>query len=236
MKLRKNKSNKQEEHILSVTRAEQYKTIDELFKRSHPTSVYYTLLILSIFIVASGLLLENAFIVLGGMLVTPVLTPVLVIGLGFAVGELRAIKYPFFLLVKSVALIVAISFFLAFLLGAPSEVLGFDNTLRTAILYFVVAVASGVGATFAWVRREVADVLPGVAIAVALVPPLSLVGIWMTSGAWEPVQFYFLVFLFNLFGIVMGSLVVFALLKFYKTEKRVGEKADEAEKEAEKEK
>ena len=81
------------DNILKMTKVDQYKTVEELLKKSESHSVYYTLLILSVCIVAIGLLLGNAAIVIGGMLVTPILTPILVIALGFSTGQMGAIKY-----------------------------------------------------------------------------------------------------------------------------------------------
>lgn len=221
------KNNQAKAEILKVSKKEQYKTVDELFERSQSNSVYFTLLVLSIFIVASGLLLDNAPIVIGGMLVAPLLTPVLVIALGLAVGELSAIKNILTLFLQSILIIMGGSLLLALIFGFMERPMFFDNTIRTAVLYFIVALASGAAATFAWTRRETAEVLPGIAIAVSLLPPLSLVGIWLSVFNWEISRFYFLVFFFNLLGIIIGSLVVFTLLKFYKIEKRVQQKTDE---------
>jgi len=222
--------NKFQDNLLEVTKAEQYKTIDELFKRSQSNVVYYALLILSAVIIAGGLLLNNSSIVIGGMLVTPVLTPILVIALGFVVGEINAIKSVANLMFKSFALIVLVSFLLALALGLPEELDILENTFRAAVLYFIVAFAAGVAATFAWVRKEIAEVLPGIAIAVSLVPPLSLVGIWLSSLEFDLSRFYFSIFLFNLVGILLGSFVVFSLLKFYRSEKKIIEKGMELKK------
>lgn len=221
---------KNSEGILEVTKAEQYRTVDELFERSQPNSVYYTLLVLSSVIIAVGLLLSNSFIVIGGMLVTPMLTPVLMLSLGMVVVRWKPIGRALALFIKSIFAVVLISLILAFAFGAPQSSGVFDNTMRTAILYFLVAVAAGAGGTFAWTRKEVMDVLPGIAIAVSLVPPVSLTGIWLSILNIEAIQFYSLVFLFNLFGVLVGSLVVFTLLKFYKAEKEVEKKEEEVEK------
>lgn len=223
------------ESILNVTKADQYKTIEELFERSHKNSVYYTLLILSAFIIASGLLLNNDAIVLGGMLVTPVLTPVLVISLGFAVGELEAVTSVLVLMLQSFLALIIGSFVLALIFGGPEEIKVFDNSMRTAVLYFIVAICSGIAATFAWTRKEVADVLPGVAIAVSLVPPLSLIGIYLAALNLDGARFYFLVFLFNFIGIFVGSLVVFTMLKFYRMEEKVHEETNDIQEEKGKE-
>lgn len=209
------------ENILEVTRQDQYKTIDELFKRSESGPVYYTLLILSAVIIAAGLLLNNASIVIGGMLVTPVLTPMLLISLGLVVGDLEAIKNVGMLMGRSFALILLISFAAAVAFGLSPSAQIIENTFRAAVLYFLVAFAAGVAATFAMVRKEIAEVLPGIAIAVSLVPPLSLVGIWLSVLDLESARFYFSVFLFNLIGIILGSFVVFSILKFYKAGEKV---------------
>lgn len=210
--------------LLSVSKAAQYHTVRELLDESKANAVYYTLLVLSSFIVACGLLLDNAAIVIGGMLVTPMLTPVLAVALSISVGEVAALRRVGILIGKSFLIVLGASVLLTLVFGLPQNVLTFENTVRTAVLYFVVALVSGVAATFAWARKEVAPVLPGIAIAVSLVPPISAVGIWLSALQFDAARFYFLVFLFNLFGIVMGSVIVFSLLKFYRTEKAIEEK------------
>ncbi len=215
--------------ILKLTSKDRYKTVDELFERSQPNSVYYSLLILSVFIVACGLLLGNAPIVIGGMLVTPVLTPILVIALGITVGELKPMLSPALLILKSVLLTIAISGVMAFAFGVTELEAPFVNDLRTAILYFIVALASGIAATFAWARKEVMNILPGISIAVSLVPPLSLIGIHFGVFDFETARFYLLIFLFNFVGILMGGLIVFSLLKFQSSSWKVHKKIEEIE-------
>jgi uncharacterized membrane protein len=92
----------------------------------------------------------------------------------------------------------------------------------------MVALASGIAAAFAWAKKEISEVLPGVSLAVTLVPPLSLVGIWLSKGSIEAVRFYSSVLLLNFFGIIIGSLIVFSLLKFSNAETKVQEEAQEA--------
>jgi len=226
-------------NILNVSRADQYKTVNELFEKSQSNSVYYTLLILSIFIVATGLLLGNSPIVIGGMLVTPVLTPILVIGLSITVGELKFIKKPGILILKSVFLTIGISAALTVLFGATEIQEVLVNDLRTAILYFIVAMTSGVAATIAWVRKQVSDILPGISIAVSLVPPLSLVGIKLGLLDIEYARFYLIIFALNFLGILIGSFAVFTILKFqqsgWEIKKKIKETEEiDAQKEAEK--
>ncbi|MFH1451127.1 MAG: DUF389 domain-containing protein [bacterium] len=209
-------------NLLEISEREQYQTINELLAKSKPSTSYYTLLVLSAFIVACGLLLNNASIVIGGMLVTPVLTPVLVVALALSTGETGFLKNGILLLIiKSFLIVFAGSLIMAFIFGASKEHFLFENTIKTASLYFIVAVASGVAATLAWTRKEISEVLPGISIAVSLVVPTSLVGVSLASFNFEAVRFYFLVFVFNLLGIIMGSIIVFSLLKFYRAGERL---------------
>jgi len=219
------------EKILQTTKNDRSKTVNELFEKSQPSSSYYTFLILAVLIIACGLLLDNAFIVIGGMLVAPVLTPIFVVALSLAVGETKAVGSASWLLLKSFLIVVTSSLFLAFLFDSSSHELLFENTMRTALLYFIIATASGAAATFSWVKKETAEILPGVAIAVSLVPPLSLVGIRLANLDSEIARFYFLIFFFNLIGLLVGSHVAFTLLKFYRSGREVKKEAEEYDEE-----
>lgn len=214
--------------LLEITKYEQYRTIEDLFARSQANTAYYMLLALSAIIIAAGLLLNNVPIVIGGMLVAPVLTPLLLFGLAFSIGEFAVIRRVGRLMALSFSIILVLSFFLTTILGHHREVFEITNTLETALLYFVVAVASGIAGTFALSRKELSEVLPGVAVAISLVPPLALVGIWLSDLNFELARFYLLIFSFNLFGILVGSVVVFSMLGFYQTKEKV-ELHEEAE-------
>jgi len=227
-----------EAEVLKVKKSEQYRTVEELMEKSQPNSVYYTLLILSSVIVAAGLMVENAAVVIGGMLVTPVLTPVLLISLGVSVGDIDFSKKTAVFVLKSFFVILLAGLLLGVLFGLDSEPHFFplDNTLRGAVLYFIVALASGFAATLAWVRKEMSEILPGIAVAVALVPPLALVGLGLSIFTLEVIRYNFFVFFFNLLGVLVGSLLVFSLLKFYKVERKVEQEAEKQEEKEEEKK
>lgn len=212
-------------NLLEISRGDQYRTVNELFERSEPSGIYQSLLIISTLIVSAGLLLNNGSIVIGGMLVTPVLTPILAVALSLAVGNLKIMLRPLKLALTSFIMVIGIAVALSLMLGVPTntEAFIFEDTIRSTVLYFIVALASGIAATLAWVRKEIADILPGIAIAVSLVPPLALVGIWSIAFEFEHARFFLLIFIFNLLGIVFGSLLVFVLLKFNRVEGQVDE-------------
>ena len=95
----------------------------------------------------------------------------------------------------------------------------------TLNLYFLISLSAGAAATFAWSRKEMTDVLPGVAMAVSLVPPISLIGININYEA-ALVEFYIYIFVVNLIGLIIGSFIVYILLKFYNTKKEVEKELD----------
>ena len=225
---------KSEGDILAIKARDQYKTVDELMKKSESNSVYYTLLVLSSSIIAFGLLLNNSAVVIGGMLVTPVLTPVLFISLGIVINEIDLVKRVGMLLVKSFLIIGGAGYLSSLVFGASEMPILFENSMRTAALYFMVALGAGIAAGFAWTRKDVVDALPGVAIAVALVPPVTMVGIGLFLFNFELVRFYLFAFLFNIFGVIVGGLIVFSLLDFYKTKNKVHKEVEESVKEEEK--
>jgi uncharacterized hydrophobic protein (TIGR00271 family) len=229
-KKEKNNTKLAGDDILKVKKSDQYRTAEELMEKSEPNRAYYTLLILSSVIIAAGLIVENAAVVIGGMMVTPVLTPILLISLGVSVGDVDFIKKTTIFVLKSLGVIFLGSFILGIIFGLNGESPHFfplDNSLRGAVLYFVVALAAGFSATLAWVRKQISEILPGIAVAVALVPPLALVGLGFSVLSVEVIRSNFFVFFFNFLGVLVGSLLVFSLLKFYKIEKKIEEKGDE---------
>ncbi|HMO78822.1 MAG TPA: DUF389 domain-containing protein [Candidatus Paceibacterota bacterium] len=205
-----------------IQQHDRYVAISELIRDSQPNSIYYSLLVLSSIIIASGVLLANSAILIGGMLVTPVLTPILLLSLAIVTSRPIVIKRTSKLIAKSVGLIFAISFMAGLIFGVPEDKeffnhAIFNNSLQAAFLYFLVAFASGVAATFAWIRKEVSNILPGISIAVSLVPPISLIGVWLAQNEIQLARYFLLIFLFNMIGIIMSSMIVFSLLNFYKS-------------------
>jgi uncharacterized hydrophobic protein (TIGR00341 family) len=239
----KKKTKNWKPEILNIKKSEQYRTVEELMEKSRPSSVYYTLLILSSIIVTAGLIVENAAVVIGGMIFTPVLTPIFLISLGISIGDIKFSKKTAIFVLKSLLIILLSGLFLGILFGVEGEPQFFPlagtglSLLGGAVLYFIVALVSGLAATLAWVRKEISEILPGVAVAVALVPPLVLVGLGFSVMAIDVIRYNFFMFFFNLLGVLVGSLLVFSLLKFYKVEQKVEDEVEKQEKrEEEKEK
>lgn len=211
---------KQIKELLTVSQADKFQTVAELKEKSQPSGMFYAMLVLSSVIVAAGVVLSNPSIVIGGMLVTPLLTQILLLALGLTLGDLKMVTRTAIFVAKIVLAIIAGSFAMGLIFGTGSNII-FPNlvdTLGGAFLYFIVALASGMAVTLAWIRREVSEVLPGVAIAVALVPPLSYIGVGIAKWNFEVASFFLVIFILNLFGIILGSLGVFSLSQFTRSQ------------------
>lgn len=211
-----------------ITKKDQYLATNDLILESQETPDYYIFLVFSSIIISAGLLLANSAILIGGMLITPLLTPLLSVGLGITIGNFRLIEKSTLMILKSIAIIFSISLIASLIFSVPQnqEFFNsalFNNRIEAAFLYFLVAFASGIGATFAWIRKKTDNTLPGISIAVSLVPPISLVAIWLGSSQFELMRFSLMVFLFNIIGIVGGSMLLFSMFKFYRSAEEIYE-------------
>lgn len=217
-----------------ITKQDQYFAVNDLILESQENANYYISLILSSVIIAAGLLLANSAVVIGGMLITPLLTPILSVGLGLTIGNIKLIKGSAMVILKSIATVFAISLIAALIFSVPedkeffSSAL-FNNRIEAAFLYFLVALVSGLAATYAWIRKKVDNTLPGISIAVSLVPPISLVAIWLGSGEFDLMRFFLMVFLFNVMGIIGGSMILFSMFKFYRSEGQIHQTVNQIE-------
>jgi uncharacterized membrane protein len=91
----------------------------------------------------------------------------------------------------------------------------------------IIALVAGVAASLSMIRHELRQFLAGTVIAVALIPPLSMSAIALRMFEFEVFYNSLMVFVFNLIGIVLSSLLVFSLTKFYTSQDKVVEELKE---------
>lgn len=194
-------------------------TVHRLIEESRTDKDYFLLIVVSSMISTIGLILGNASVIIGGMLISPLLTPLLSLGLGIITNNRQSLMRASWAIGKSVAAILAVSFITSFIVGLGSTVN--DEILSRAtpsLLYVYIALLSGVGATYAWAKPKISASIPGIAVAIALVPPLCVVGISITQLDTRLLTGALQMFLINGIGIVGASTVVFSLLGFHDTQ------------------
>ncbi|NCJ06103.1 TIGR00341 family protein [Synechococcales cyanobacterium C] len=190
-----------------------------LWRVAVPSAGFFILLGLSSVIATLGLLAGSAATIIGAMIIAPMMGPIISIALAIVVANRRLLRRASMTLALGVAMNILIAMLLTQILGLRTlnpEIVG---RIRPSLLDLGVALAAGVAGAYAKSRSEVSDALPGVAIAVALVPPLSVVGIGLAYGSQEVGVGSLILFATNLIGIIFSGALVFLLQRYGSVEK-----------------
>ena len=179
-----------------------------LWRLSVPSFNFHFMLGLSTIISTLGLLANSVAIIIGAMIIAPLMGPIVGMAFSVAMGNRKLLRRSSLTLLKGVILTIVVSWLTASAIGletVESEVLSRTNP---TLIDFGIAMAAGMAGAFTQTRRSIADAIPGVAIAVALVPPLSVIGIGLALKEQEIAVGSSLLFLTNLICIIFfGSLV-----------------------------
>lgn len=173
-----------------------------------------TLLSLSVAIASFGLLTDSTAVVIGAMLVAPLMTPIQATAASLVMGwEGRQLRS---LLLVGIAAVGCVGLAYCFGLTAPDRVTLPDEIMsRTSptLLDLGIALAAGAAGAYTIVRRE-SSAIPGVAVAVALVPPLAVVGLTLENGRPDLALGALLLFSTNLVAIVLAASLVLLITGF----------------------
>jgi uncharacterized hydrophobic protein (TIGR00271 family) len=190
----------------------QRRTLDELSDdldlRSGDTrakqSAFWTMLVLSGIIATAGVLADSTATVIGAMIIAPLSTPIMGIALGIVKRE--RIRAGRFVLLGAIV-VVLIGAIAAFVVPDIDVQTNAQITSRTSptVIDLIAAIATGVAGAVGLARRDVAAVLPGVAIAISLVPPLAVVGICLGEGSVSLALGALLLFVSNLVSMVIAA-------------------------------
>lgn len=147
-----------------------------------PALSFYTMLGLAAAIATLGLLSNSAPVVIGAMIVAPLMAPIISLAFGIVVGDWRLSLYSTLTITSGVALVIGFAFATTELIGL--RIAGSEVISRTAptLLDLGIACASGAAGAFVHTRKSIVNSIAGVAISVALVPPLCVVGIGLALG------------------------------------------------------
>lgn len=187
---------------------------------------FWMLLILSSVIASAGVVADSAATVIGAMIVAPLLAPIQGTMLATVLGDRRNLLRSLLLLVAGSAVAVVIGALVGLLVvgdivaATNSQVAG---RVSPRLIDLLAALGTGVVGSIALVRRDIADTLPGVAIAISLVPPLTVVGLTLESGAYGEALGALLLFITNVVAIVATGIVV---MSFYGVTKLAAVRSD----------
>jgi uncharacterized hydrophobic protein (TIGR00271 family) len=176
---------------------------------------FVALMSFSTAIATFGITGDSTAVVIGAMLVAPLMTPILGVSASIVSGWSTRLGRSFAIVSLGIGIAVSLSFLLSRYVGGFIDVA--HNTqiasrVAPTLVDLAIAVAAGAAGAYANARRDVSDSLPGVAIAVALVPPLSVVGVTLQEGEGGMALGAFLLFSTNLVGIILAAAITFFLL------------------------
>jgi uncharacterized hydrophobic protein (TIGR00271 family) len=187
----------------------------ELRDASTPDRGYFIMIAVSAFIATFGLFLDSVAVIIGAMLIAPLMSPVLATGLSVARGDPKFLRDA----VKAVAqgAVVALACAAVVAIISPEVAPGKEilSRMKPNLFDLAVAFASGVAGAYTFSSKDLSAALPGVAIAAALIPPLSVAGIGIGFGNHAMVWGALLLFGANLIAIAFGGAVTFIALGFY---------------------
>ncbi|MCK9491121.1 MAG: TIGR00341 family protein [Sulfurimonas sp.] len=178
------------------------------------SSIFIVLMVLSTLLATTGLFQNSAPVIIGAMILAPLMGPIISLAMGvvraenlFITNSLKTLAY---------GIVTALFFSCIYTYSMPLSELTPEmrGRLNPNVLDLMVAIISGIAGAYANSKSEVAKSLAGVAIAVALIPPLSVTGIGIGWGNIDIIYGSFLLFITNLVGITLSASLTFLVLGY----------------------
>jgi len=221
----------------NLTEGEKSDAIKKLISDSSPRQDFFLMVVLAILMATFGLLLDSVAIIIGSMLIAPILWPILSLSLGIVIADRKVIGRSAYTLLKSILFGVAASalvsvFFVHRGYGVTMEIM---NRTQPSLMYAAVAIVAGLAVSFAVIKPHLNETFPGIAISVALIPPIAVMGIGLAKLNWAIISQSFMLFAMNTAGIIFSSMIVFSLMNLYIKRKDVIKAVKKDEKEIRKE-
>jgi uncharacterized hydrophobic protein (TIGR00271 family) len=187
--------------------------------RARKLSRFWILLTLAAVIASAGVVGDSTATVIGAMIVAPLMTPILGAVLSIVTTDRTNLIRSIRLVVGGALAVVATGWLMGVFSSVPviastsSQVAG---RVHPRLIDLVAALATGAVGAFALVRDDIGDTLPGVAIAISLVPPLAVVGLTLESGELGQAAGASLLFVTNVTAILASGVVVMSLYRVHR--------------------
>jgi len=183
----------------------------DLLTEATPDSAYLALVVGSCAISTFGLLANSAAVIIGAMIIAPLMLPIRGLAFGALEGDFPLFRKGIVAVGIGTLLAIAISFSLGKLVGLPSY--GSEVLARSepTLLDLGIAIVAGGISGYAKVQPKISGSLAGTAIAVALMPPICVVGLGLSQANWLLSWGATLLYLTNLLGITLACMMTFLL-------------------------
>lgn len=180
---------------------------------------FYLMVALAASIAITGLIMNDGSVVLGAMLVSPLMSPIVGIACGIALGNLDLIRRSGASTFKGMGLVLVVGVVMTFLLPRVEPTDQILSRTHPGIFDLLAALAAGAAGAYSLGRKTVAGALPGVAMSLSLEPPLATAGYGLSTSQFWIVGGALLLFLTNLAAIVLSGVAIYLLLGMRPTRK-----------------
>lgn len=189
-------------------------TINEIKSKQSMSGANAWMLMCSIMIASIGLNLNSQAVIIGAMLISPLMSPILGIGTGIAINDRDALKHA--LMHFGAAIIIALVTSTLYFSLTPFNEFTPEIEARTSptFLDILIAIFGGIAGIVSIARKDISTTLPGVAIATALMPPLCVTGYGIANGSFEIMSRSFYLFFLNTFFVALATYVIIRQMKF----------------------
>ncbi|WP_329617999.1 DUF389 domain-containing protein [Streptomyces brevispora] len=180
--------------------------------RSPGSTRFWGLLVLAAVIAGAGVVGDSTATVIGAMIVAPLMTPILGCALALVLARRRHVTRCLLLVIGGALAVIAIGVLLGWIVSSPDAYASnsqVSSRISPRLIDLLAALATGTVGAFALVRADISDTLPGVAIAISLVPPLAVTGLLLTVHRYHDAGQSALLFATNVAAIVATGTVVF---------------------------
>ncbi|MBC5810984.1 MAG: DUF389 domain-containing protein [Candidatus Eremiobacteraeota bacterium] len=158
-----------------------------------------------------GLVENSVAVIIGAMIVAPLITPIQAFAYASLAGDAVLVRRSLLTASAGAATAIAVSALLGLLIRLPASGSEILARTRPTVLDLGIAVAAGGIAGFAQVRPAIGNTVAGTAIAVALMPPLCVVGLALAAGQWSWAQGAGMLFGTNFLGIALSCMIVYVI-------------------------
>ncbi|AFV00210.1 DUF389 domain-containing protein [Simiduia agarivorans] len=186
----------------------------QLREVARPHSTFLTLMVLSAVVASLGLFLSSPAVIIGAMVLAPLMSPIISLAMALLRRERNLLVQSLETIGIGMCLALGTAALVTLLIPVDRITSEIAGRLQPNLLDLGVAIASGIAGAYAYVREDVAKSVSGVAIAVALVPPLCVSGIGIGWMDWQVISGAMLLFLTNLVGISLAAALTFLVLGF----------------------
>jgi uncharacterized hydrophobic protein (TIGR00271 family) len=186
-----------------------FQFVNNVNERTRLTLSYISLLLASTMLSTLGLLMENIPVVIGGMIISPLMWPLIKTSLGVCYERLEYIRQALELLFLSIIFSIGSGIIITYI--SPLQFLNntIINLANPTLLDLIIALVAGAVASVSLIQPKINDSLAGVAIATSLMPPLCNVGISIALGRPDLALNSLTLFIVHVISIIFIAIVIF---------------------------